>query len=89
MSENAPTAFAVEELRHLVAEALELPVEEITDDARFREDLEVDSLISLEVAVRVEERYGVRIDEEDLADLGSFRRVSELVRSELAARPAA
>lgn len=91
MSEKPPTAETVdtEELRGLVAAALELPVEEITDDARFKEDLDVDSLIALEIAVRLEEGYGVKIDEEDLADLGSFKRVTELVQAQLAARSAA
>ncbi|MFF7725177.1 acyl carrier protein [Streptomyces sp. NPDC008001] len=79
----------VEELRTVVAEALELPVEEVTDDARFKEDLDVDSLISLEIAVRIEEQYGIRIDDSDLADLGSFRLIGELVRDRLADRSAA
>ncbi|MGK5732159.1 acyl carrier protein [Streptomyces sp. URMC 124] len=78
-----------EELRAVVADALELPVEEVTDDARFKEDLEVDSLISLEIAVRIEEQYGIRIDDSDLADLGSFRRIAELVRERAAGGTAA
>ncbi|MCD9194590.1 acyl carrier protein [Streptomyces albireticuli] len=79
----------VEELRAVVAGALELPVEEVTDDARFKEDLDVDSLISLEIAVRVEERFGIRIDDAELAGLGSFRRVSALVRDRVGGRSAA
>ncbi|MFC5722934.1 acyl carrier protein [Streptomyces gamaensis] len=77
------TALDTEELRAVVAGALELPVEEVTDDARFKEDLEVDSLISLEIAVRIEERYGIKIDDAQLAELGTFRLVSELVRGQL------
>ncbi|WP_367135426.1 MULTISPECIES: acyl carrier protein [Streptomyces] len=79
----------VEELRAVVADALELPVEEVTDDARFKEDLDVDSLISLEIAVRIEEQYGIRVDDSDLADLGTFRLISELVRDRVAGRSAA
>ncbi|MDG9715357.1 acyl carrier protein [Streptomyces sp. DH24] len=89
MSENAHVVLDVEELRALVAEALELQVDEITDEARFDEDLGVDSLVSLEISVRLEERYGIRIDENDLSELGSFGRVSELVRDQLAIRSAA
>ncbi|MGK5631054.1 acyl carrier protein [Streptomyces sp. URMC 123] len=81
MSVQTGTALDLEELRALVAGALELPVEEVTDDARFKEDLEVDSLISLEIAVRLEERYGVKVDDAELAELGSFRKVGELVRA--------
>ncbi|WP_405396584.1 acyl carrier protein [Streptomyces microflavus] len=83
MAAHTDRAFEAEELRAVVAQALELPVEEVTDDARFKEDLEVDSLISLEIAVRVEERYGVKIDESRLAEIGSFRLVRELIEAEL------
>jgi acyl carrier protein len=81
--------FDVEELRAVVAQAMDLPVEEITDEARFKEDLEVDSLISLEIAVRIEERYGVKIAEAQLAEIGSFALVRRLVETELSAGQAA
>ncbi|MEV6960755.1 acyl carrier protein [Streptomyces sp. NPDC051207] len=89
MSSNTHVDFDVEELRALVAEALELQVDEITDEARFQEDLGVDSLVSLEISVRLEERYGIKVDENDLSELGSFSQVSELVREQLAAGSAA
>ncbi|MEU8548444.1 acyl carrier protein [Streptomyces roseoverticillatus] len=88
-AQPAINTLDVEELRAVVADALELPVEEVTDDARFKEDLDVDSLISLEIAVRIEEQYGIRIDDSDLADLGSFRLISELVADRVAGRSAA
>ncbi|MEU5366061.1 acyl carrier protein [Streptomyces sp. NPDC005925] len=83
MADHTDRPLDVEELRAVVAGALELPVEEVTDDARFKEDLEVDSLISLEIAVRIEERYGVKIDESQLTELGKFRLVRELVEAGL------
>ena len=89
MSENAQAGFDVEELRELVAGALELPVGELTDEARFQEDLELDSLISLEVAVRLEERYGIKVDEDELGEIGSFRDVAELVRARVVSQSAA
>ncbi|MEO3977683.1 acyl carrier protein [Streptomyces sp. CAU 1734] len=89
MAANTTLPLDVEELRTVVAQALDLPAEEVTDDARFKEDLEVDSLISLEIAVRVEERYGVKIDESRLAEIGSLRLVREIVEAELSAGSAA
>ncbi|EST38475.1 hypothetical protein N566_07205 [Streptomycetaceae bacterium MP113-05] len=83
MADHTDRPLDVEELRAVVAGALELPVEEVTDEARFKEDLEVDSLISLEIAVRIEERYGVKIDESQLTEMGYFRLVRELVKAGL------
>ncbi len=83
MADHTDTQFDVEELRAVVAGALELPVEEVTDEARCKDDHEVDSLISLEIAVRIEERYGVKIDESQLTEMGNFRLVRELVEAGL------
>ncbi|MEU6731913.1 acyl carrier protein [Streptomyces physcomitrii] len=83
MADHTDTQLDVEELRTVVAGALELPVEEVTDEARFKEDLDVDSLISLEIAVRVEEHFGVKIDESQLTEMGSFQLVRELVEAGL------
>lgn len=88
MSTQPQTTVPTEELRALIADALELPVEEVTDDAHFQEDLEVDSLISLEIGIRISDRYGIKIEDDDLIGLSSFREVNELVQAGLAARPA-
>lgn len=82
-------ALDTEELRQLVADALELPVEEITDDASFVEDLEVDSLISLEIVIRLEERYGMKVSDADMQNMASFRDVHALVEAWLATESAA
>lgn len=72
-----------EELRALISEVLELPIEAVTDEARFREDLDVDSLMALEIAVRLEKRYGVKVDDNELGDVSSLIRVRELLRVKL------
>lgn len=83
MSEKTPAALDIEELRALVAEAMELPVEEVTDDARFVEDLDVDSLVSLEIAVRLEQRFGVKVNDTELKTIVSFPDVRALVEAKL------
>ena len=86
MSENVQVDLDIDELRTLVAETLELPIEEITDEARFDEDLGVDSLISLEIAARLEKRYGIKISDSDLQDVDSFEKMRELMESKLSAK---
>ena len=51
---------------HLTTE-LELDPGEITDEARFREDLDADSLDLYELVMELEDTYGVKMSEEEAA----------------------
>ncbi|WP_447007135.1 acyl carrier protein [Saccharothrix isguenensis] len=68
-----------EGLREIVADALDVPVASVTDDASFVDDLGVDSLLSLEVMVSIEREYGIKLAEEETASMGSFAEVWALV----------
>ncbi len=56
-------------LAEIVNEITGRPVAAIVPDAGFVDDLDVDSLSMVEVAVAAEERFGVRIPDEDLTKL--------------------
>jgi len=84
-NEQTITAHATE-LRALIAEVLELPVGEITDASRFIEDLDVDSLASLQIAVQVEKRFEVSIGETHLASIGTVGDMRRLVESRMTER---
>ena len=87
MSDNIQSsAVDTEDLRALISDALELPAEAVTDEARFKEDLDVDSLMALEIAVRLEKRYGVKVDDNELGDVSSLTRVRELLQAKLNVR---
>lgn len=82
---SGPAAtFDDDELRSLVADALELPVGDVTDDAHFIDDLELDSLMTLEIMVRVEQRYSVSIEDSEFADALTFAAVRDLLAKKLA-----
>jgi len=84
MSENTQAVpLDVEKLRAVIADVLELPVEDVTDDVRFVEDLEVDSLMSLEIAMHLERQFAIKVPEEELKNIGSFENVCTLVKSKL------
>jgi acyl carrier protein len=59
----------LEELRRIIADTLDVDVEEVTDDALFIETLGVDSLMALEVMIVLEKQYSVKISEERLPDI--------------------
>ncbi|MGW7412291.1 acyl carrier protein [Streptomyces sp. NPDC054863] len=83
MSENTAVAVDTEELRSLVADALELPVEEVADEAHFVEDLQVDSLMALEIVVNLEKKYGIKVAESDFKEVSNLLQVRALVDSKL------
>ncbi|GAA4947906.1 hypothetical protein GCM10023205_04880 [Yinghuangia aomiensis] len=54
-----PVPVKMEDLRALIAGVLEVEPEEVTDEAHFSDELEIDSLLMLEIATRVETVFGV------------------------------
>ncbi|MEU3465612.1 phosphopantetheine-binding protein [Streptomyces sp. NPDC006733] len=78
-------AFSRTELRELVADALDVNPESLTDEALFIEDLDVDSLVALELAVTLERRYQVKIGEEEIVKVRRLPDVHDLLVQKLAA----
>jgi acyl carrier protein len=54
-----------ETIKEIINELLDIDDEEITMEARFREDLEADSLDLVELIMEFEERFGGEISDED------------------------
>ncbi|MFM8527920.1 MAG: acyl carrier protein [bacterium] len=63
---------------HLAAE-LEVDIDRIDSDTRFKEDLDADSLDLYELVMEMEDRYGVKVSEEEAAELVSVGDVVEFV----------
>ena len=73
-------ALSSEELlakvRPVVARELDVPVEKVTPQARFVEDLGADSLDTVELILCLEEELGIEISNEEAE---KFRTVSDLL----------
>ena len=54
-----------EKIKEIIAELLDVEEDKITPEARFREDLEADSLDLVELIMEFEERFGSEISDED------------------------
>ncbi|MFC9897577.1 acyl carrier protein [Nocardia sp. NPDC127579] len=74
-----------EDLRELVADTLDVDLEQVTDKADFLEELGVDSLMSLEVAVQVEKKLGLKITEEELKEIRNFQDVCTILDRKISA----
>ena len=69
----------------IVAEVTELEECEIWEkrDADFFKDLEIDSLLALEILALIEKKFKVQIPEEKLVDITSLSATIEMTRSTL------
>ena len=56
-------------LAEIVNEVAGIGVEDVQSDKSFTEDLDVDSLTMVEVVVAAEEKFGVKIPDDELSNL--------------------
>ena len=67
------------EIKKMVLEITEVSKEQLKDDARFSEDLGVDSMMALEIVASIEKKYKVVIPEEKLPTIRSLQNVYDLL----------
>ena len=65
------------ELVQIVNEIAGVPVGDITPEKGFLDDLDVDSLSMVEIATAAEDKFGIRIPDDDLKNL---KKVGDAVR---------
>jgi len=56
-------------LADIVNEVAGVPAEDVQPDKSFTDDLDIDSLSMVEVVVAAEEKFGVKIPDDDVKDL--------------------
>lgn len=72
MAENAETpenAEILEGLAEIVEEVAGVAQDDVTAEKSFVDDLDIDSLSMVEIAVQAEDRFGVKIPDDELANL--------------------
>ena len=67
---------------HLSAE-LEVPVAQISESTRFREDLDADSLDLYELVMELEDTYGISVSEEEAAGIDTVGQAIDFVAERL------
>lgn len=71
-------------LNGLLVSELGLDESKINGDARFEEDLEVDSLGVVELLMALEDEFGVQIPDEEAENIGTVGQAVDLVANKLA-----
>jgi acyl carrier protein len=73
-------------LREVAVEVLSVEPDTVVEDARFKEDLDADSLDLVELVMGLEERFDISVPEEDLENVGTVGQAVDLVLAKLAAK---
>jgi len=78
-------AIDTQKIKQIIAEQLGVKVDEVTDDAKFVEDLGADSLDTVELVMALEEEFGIEIPDEDAEKMTTvgeaMRYIEEKTRS--------
>lgn len=66
-------------LREVFASSLELPLATIQDDLAYGSVAQWDSVAHMALIAAIEERFDIMIDTEDVIDMSSFAKATEIV----------
>jgi len=72
-------------VKQSIASIANLDVAEISDDASFKEELQLDSLTILEIAVDAEYKFQVKIPDDDLSNILTMGDTVRIIQQYLSA----
>ena len=71
----------LEKIQAMLAEALNLPLEKVTPDAKIVDDLGADSLDVVELLSQLEDEYGISIPDEQAESLVTVADVASAIEA--------
>ena len=76
---------ALSTIKEVAAEVLSVDADAVTENARFKEDLDADSLDLVELVMGLEEKFDIEVPEEDLEGVTTVGQAVDLVMAKVAA----
>ena len=70
----------LERMNEIIAEQLDVNVEELKPETNFKEDLGVDSLDLFELVMALEEEFDTEIPSEDLEKIATINNIAEYLK---------
>jgi acyl carrier protein len=70
-----------EEIRSMVSEILEVPVEKLTPEVDFFQDLNVDSLKAIEIVAAFERKYRIVVPEDEIPKIRNLAQLIEYTKN--------
>lgn len=71
----------LEEIKKVLVDALNVDAEDVTEKANLKDDLGIDSLSAVELALELETEFDVKIDDEELAKLETVQDIIDIINS--------
>jgi len=71
----------IDTMKDVLASELGVEADKVTADARFKEDLDADSLDLVEVVLALEEKFGIEISDDQIAGVKTVGEAADLVIS--------
>ena len=68
-----------DQIKKVLVEAINVDEEEIKPEAKLNEDLGIDSLAAVELALELENEFDIRIEDEELAKLVTVQDVMDII----------
>ena len=85
MAEALNRSDVLEKVREHLSAELEVPLDQISESTRMREDLDADSLDLYELVMELEDTYGISVSEEEAADIETVAQAVDFVAGRLGA----
>ncbi|HCY07095.1 MAG: acyl carrier protein [Erysipelotrichaceae bacterium] len=74
----------LEEIKNVLVEALNVDADEIVPEAKLSDDLDIDSLSAVELALELESTFDVTIEDEELAKLETVQDIIDIIEAKKA-----
>lgn len=71
----------LEKIKEVLEEAVNADKDKVVPEARLQEDLEIDSLAAVELALELEDSFGIEIEDEELANLKTVQDILDLIEA--------
>lgn len=68
--------MVLDQIKKILVETMDIEEEKITLDAKLKDDLNLDSLDSVELIMSAEEEFGIEIPDEDVMN---FKTVNDII----------
>ncbi len=72
-----------DKVREIIADQLDVDLEEITPDTDLKRDLEADSLDAVEIIVSLESEYGIEIPDEVAEEFRTVGNISDYIETKI------
>ena len=71
----------LQKIAKIVVDKLDVPIEKVTENAKFIDDLGADSLDTVELIMQFEEEFGIEIPDEDAEKILSVNQALEYINT--------